>query len=306
MLSNAFLLLLAGALSAAPVSVEDTYTIKIKKGAKGDVTTEDKRETEQTKFKIEDPDGKAVSENETKTVTTTAYKETILEKEKGKRATKLRREYTKAAVKAGDKETTLPYQGKTVLIEKKDAKYHFTVENDKELTGKDAAVLEKEFNKKSMDDSDDDKILKILFPKKSVKVGMSWKIDPAILIKEFEKEAKGAAPLDKDKVTATGKLVRAYKKDGKQFGVLAFEIEMPLKGEFPLGETKAPIQAGSKISLRINADTCIDGTSSDVVGEMSMHMTLNATFKGPDGKEYKLSLTSQQTEKSTEKDLSKK
>ena len=58
------------------------------------------------------------------------------------------------------------------------------------------------------------------------------------------------------KSKATGKLVKAYKKDGKQFGQMEYVIELPmtkLEGMFPCKE-------GSKMEMKIVVDGCIDGT----------------------------------------------
>ncbi len=295
--------------TAAPVRVEDAYTIKVKRSGKGDVTTQDKEETETSHFKLEGPDGKVLKDDKKEQTTTMAYKETILEKAKGKKATKIRRAYTKAILKTieGDKttETTLPYQGKTVLIEKKDGKYHFTIEDGEELTGEDAEQLNKSFNKDG-DDSDNEEIEKALFPKKPIRVDESWKLDSAALLKAFEKDSK-TPTLDKEKMNGTGKLLKAYKKDGKQFGVLDFRINLPLKGNFPLGKDQtAALQAGSKMNIHIEVDTCIDGAVSDGVGDVAMESDINAVFKGPDGKDYKMMIRSTHKEKSTEKELTKK
>jgi hypothetical protein len=306
MMRKSGLLVLIGLLAAAaPVRVDDAYPVKIKKSGQGDVSTQDKQETEISSVKLEDPDGKVLQDKKEERIINEAYKETTLEREKGKRATKLRREYTKATVKVGKNETTLPYQGKTVLIEKKDGKYRFTIEGGEELTGKDAELLNKSFNKG--DDSEDETLDKIILPQKPVKVNETWKIDPDALVKAFSKDTKQSFPLDKSKTGGTGKLVRAYKKDDKQFGVLDVKIDLPLKGEFPIGRGQnAPIQEGSKMTMRVEVDTCIDGTVSDAVANMSMEMDLIATIKGPDGKDYKMTIRSTQKEKSEEKDLSKK
>jgi hypothetical protein len=311
MLRNVCLLVVAGLLmAAAPARIEDAYTIKIKKNGKGDVITQDKKETETSTFKLEGPDGKLLKNEKKEQTTTLAYKETIVEKEPGKRATKLRRAYTKAALKTieGDRttETTLPYQGKTVFIEKKDGKYHFKIEGGEELTGEDAELLNKSFNKGD-DDSDEEDLEKALFPKKPIRVDESWTLDPAPLLKSFEKGSKSPFPLDKAKVSGTGKLLKAYKKDGSQFGVLDLGITLPIKGQFPLGKNQtAAIQDGSKMKMRIEVDTCIDGTLSDGDGTMSMDIDFTAVFKGPDGKEYKIMINGTHKEKSVEKDLSKK
>jgi hypothetical protein len=300
-------LLIVGLLAvpAALWADDEAYTIKVKKGAKGSVTQVDKEDTEEAKVKIEGPDGKVLKDDTTKTVTKQAYKETVLEKpDPDKKATRLEREYTTAVQTAGDKEQTAPYQGKKVVIEKKDGKYHFLVD-DKELTGKDVALLNKSFNGGGADDSE--QLEKLIFPQKPVKVGETWKIDAEALAKNFQKGA-GQLPIDAAKVSATGKLLKAYKKDGKQFGVLDIHIELPLKGDLPLGPggAKAALQAGSQMTLKIKADTCIDGTASDAVAEQSMEMKLDGVIKGPDGKDYKLIIRSTAKGKDTEKDVSKK
>jgi hypothetical protein len=295
--------LLAVSLAAAPAP--DGYTIKLKKSGKDSVTTHKKQDIEKSDFKLEDPDGKILKQDKKSQVVTEEYKETIVEKEKGKRPTKLRREYTKAAVTINDKETTLPYDGKTVVIEKKDGKYHFTIEGGAELSGKDAEYLNRSFNKKDADDSDEDSLEKAFLPNKPIEVNGTWKVDTKEVLKSLQKTSP--LPVDKDKATGEGKLLRAYKKDRRQFGVFEIKVNLPLKGEFPLGNNlSAPIQDGSKMTFTVKGDACIDGTSSDSQGNMNMDINMVATFKGPDGKEYKMTLKAANKSEETEKDLSKK
>jgi hypothetical protein len=248
MLRNAWLLLAVGGLLGTPAGVwaEDAYTIKIKKGGKGDTRQVDGRDAEETTFKVEGPDGKVLENKEEKKASTQAYRETILERpDADKKATRLRRHYTRARVQTGGAERTLPYEGKTVLIEKKGGKYHFTVEGGGELTGRDAEKLDKEFAKHDSGDL----LEQALLPRKAVRVNETWKIDPKPLLEDM-------APLEADegKVAGTGKLLRAYRKDGKQFGVLEFRVEVPLKGTFRAGDDKVQVQPGSKVVFAMNAD----------------------------------------------------
>src|SRR5262249_48627271 len=196
------LLVILGLVAAAAPLRDDGYTIKIKKSGQGDVTKQKIEETDKSTSKLEGADGKALKETKVETTVKQADKETVIEKVNGKKATKLRREYTEAVVKSGDKETILPYKGKTVVIEKKDdGKYHFTIEGDKELTGRDAELLDRSFNKGG--DSDDDTMEKAILPKKPVKEGDTWTIDAASIAKAFEKDAAQPLPVDKEK--ASGK-----------------------------------------------------------------------------------------------------
>jgi hypothetical protein len=299
--------LLSVAAAAAPVRVQDAYEIKLKKNSKGDVFTHSKQESEDAIFKLEGPDGSVLSEKKEAKAVVEEYKETILDKEKGKRAVKLRREYRKATVKTGDKETPLAYDGKTLTIEKKDGKYHFTLEDGKELLGKDAELLDRSFNKPGGDDSDDDDLEKAFLPKKPVKANETWKFDPAAIVKVLEKDSKTPLPVDKSKMTGQGKLARVYKKDGRQFGTFDIDIQLPLKGELAMGKgAAATVQDGSKMHFRAKFDGCIDGTSTDGTMDGSMELNLIATLTGPDGKELKMTVRSLEKGKQSETELSKK
>jgi len=95
-------------------------------------------------IKLEDNQGNALQEKNETITEKYIYQETLLEKslEKNK-ATRLRRAYDQAEIARGDDKETLPYQGKTVLIEKKGDRYEFQIEGGEVLTGKDE-FLEKE------------------------------------------------------------------------------------------------------------------------------------------------------------------
>lgn len=302
------LLVFVGLIAAAAPLRSDVFTIKIKKSAQGDVTRQEREETDHSSFKFEGPDGKVLQDRKEDRTVTQVFKETILAKQKGKKPTKLRRDYTKAIVKTGDKETALPYEGKAVIIEKKDDKYHFIIDGGDELTGKDAELLNRSFNKGS-DDSEEDDMEKAFLPEKPVKEGDTWKIDPTAIAKALEKSgAPQSFPLDKEKTKGEGKLVRAYKESGRQYGDIEIDVNMPLKGEFPLGKGQsAPIESGSKMTMKVQLKkVCIDGTSSDGNTDVNFDMNMGATFKGPDGKEYKITINSKHKEKSKEQEVAKK
>jgi hypothetical protein len=65
-----------------------------------------------------------------------------------------------------------------------------------------------------------------LVPKKPVKVGGSWEITS----KGLQQLASVFGDVDTSlKCKAEGKLVKAYKKDGKQFGVVAIDLSLALE-----------------------------------------------------------------------------
>jgi hypothetical protein len=298
---NLWVVLVVGLLwSPAGVRADETYTIKVKQGAKGDRALLESQETEQSHVKVLDATGNAVEDKEEKKVTVLKYRQTILEMpDAKKRPTRLRRQYDKAQLTTDGKAQTLAYEGKTVLIEKKGDKYHFQIEGGDELTGKDAELLDKEFNKEKDDKSE---LEKVLLPKKAVRVNETWKIDPEGL-KALSKGEGDEIPVDLDKAVGTGKLVRAYQKDGRQFGVIEFRMDLPLKGT--IGKEKLTVAAGTKMTMQIKLDGCIDGQASDAMAEFTAKMDLTGTVKGPDGNDYKVMLNVNATQKGTQKDLPK-
>ncbi len=137
----------------------------------------------------------------------------------------------------------LPYQGKTIIIEKKDGTFGFRYEGGGAINGDDAKWLDKEFNDDKEDSGFD--LESKLMPAKAVAVGDSWKIDMADIVKDFGKQGKMEG--DAAKAAGTGKLLKAYKKDGRQYGDLQFKLEIPVKSITAEGNT-IPLQPGAKWS----------------------------------------------------------
>jgi hypothetical protein len=275
--------------SAAPADKDTTsYEIKIRKDSKGDKVLIVKDENTVEKMMFKDPDGKILQDKTEKRDESLKFVEETLEREGTKRATRLRRTYEKAQVTKDGTTTTLPYEGKTVLIEKKDMKYTFTIEGGKELTGEDASHLAKEFNKpeSALD------LETIFLPKKAVAVGETWKIDAEALAKDFTGGEKMA--LDTAKSTATGKLIKAYKKDAKTFGVIEVKLDFPILS-IGDGAQKIGFKDGARASMTMNMDVCIDGTSHDGIGTSSMLFSGTGSIQTPDGKEFTLLIDTRTT-----------
>jgi hypothetical protein len=285
-----------GIMLAVPALLPaQTYEIKTKKSAKGDKDLNIKEELEESTFVLKGPDGKVLNEEKEKKGESSRYTDVILEKEGDKPATKMRRTYEKARIIKDGKTTTLPYEGKTVLIEKKGDKYVFTVDG-KELTGDDAVLLNKEFAKEK-DNSKD--LEEILLPRKAVAVNETWKVDVAAFAKEFGKEDGFA--FDLTKATGTGKLLRAYKKDGKQYGVLEFKLEFPIKS-LGMGAQKITMQPGSLITFTFLVDACIDGTAANSSMKAEAVMKASGTLT-VDGQEFKVTLDYRNTTQESQEEL---
>jgi len=233
---------------------QESYPIKLKDNGKGDTSQVDKQSAEKTEIKVLDAQGNTVQNTQRDKNEVLVYRETILEKFDGQiRPTRLKREYEKAQIKTGDKTETLPYQGKTVLIEKTEAGYRFRIEGGEELLGKDAETLDKEF--KRLDSQPD--MNKLMLPAGPVKVGDSWNIKVQELVGHL---AKSGMEVEAAGGTGTAKLLRVYQQDGRQFGVIDLRIEFPLKA-IGDGVQKQVVQPGAKVNLRTVLDACIDGTS---------------------------------------------
>jgi hypothetical protein len=284
-------------LLAAPAAAgaQEAYTIKLKRAGQGQTSLVDKTESATQAIKVADNNGNVLQEKDEKQTKHMVYKETVLEKKAGQRATRLKRQYEKATVTVGGDTKTLPYQGKTVLIEKKDGKYTFRIEGGEELTGEDAQQLKEEFSKGKLDD---EALEKLFLPKRPVKVGETWQIDPALLAKGLQEDARMEVNVEKSK--ASGKLLKAYKKDGRQFGVLQLNLDIVPKS-FSEGGMKVVLQPGAKMVVELKADACIDGSISS--GTATSDVTVSAEALLPNPEQPMAKLTINVKAKGTEKNV---
>jgi len=279
---------------------EEVYSIKLREADKGVTVFVEKTETISEKSNVTDATGKALRDKDEKGMEESVYHETILEKPADRKSpTRLQRRYDKAAVKTGDKVQTQPYQGKTVIIEEKDARYRFRIEGGDELTGDSASYLDMEFNRAGHRALDWNKLL---LPGHEVKVGASWQIDTQALARQWEKGID--IEIDAAKTTASGTLRRVYQKDGRRFGVLELSLELPLTA-FTRAR-KLPLLPGSRMTVHMTADACIDGSVDTCVMEGSMRMNVTANLPAKDGTQTKLTLAVESTSKETRKEEAKK
>jgi hypothetical protein len=251
------------------------YTLKTKDRTRGDIEQVSIMNTVRREMTAVADSGKVLKEQQTNTTETVVYTETILEKpDTDKPATRRSREYETAQISEGEQRNlTLPYQGKSVLIEKKKDKWHYRINNALELTGEWAKYLDNEFAKRD----EIDEPVTLLFPKEPIKAGASWPLDMERLVKQYEKLAP--APIDTAQATGTGKLVRVYRNEGAQFGVIEVALEMPLKEQ---AQGAMQVGPGSKLTLNQTIDACIDGAVSTGKWNTVMKLTVNASV--PQGK----------------------
>lgn len=247
-----------------------TYTLKVREeqqGDKTDVTTVTTGVTDiggPKPFKLQE-DAQA------------EYTETIHEMPAGAtKATKLTRVYRKATnFDLGAKgPKSLPYEGKTVTIEKKGAAYEYTADG-KKLQPFEAFTLDTEFGRPDKKESK----LQGLLPKSPVKVGETWNVELAAV-----KNLLSAMPFtfDESKSKTTGKLTRAYTQDGKPWGAITFDFDLTVDPKTVAGPKGG--EANGTIKITATLDGVIDGSAPDGTMKMTVKMDLFGKEQGKDMK----------------------
>jgi hypothetical protein len=244
----------------------ERYTLQLKEPAAGDVASVTQSFSGENRTKLRE-----VEKVEKMTASSTC-RETILDR-KGKEPERLKRHYQKARATRGDQPQNPPYEGKTVLVEKKDGKYRFSVEGGDELKDEDARWLDKEFNQRFHPGL---RLGKLLLPAKAVRVGKEWPLDKERLLKLLL-PASGLK-LDLKQTKATAKLVRVYTKEKARFGVLNFHLEAPATQLSESGFT-FDVAAGSKITADGTLDLCIDGTQASGTSKVTVAVKLITPIK---------------------------
>jgi hypothetical protein len=249
------LLVLPAVAVAAPAP--ETYTIKLKHNASpGKTVTIKDKSTQAGAVKVTDADGKVLMENKIDTVIEKEYTEKVLVQEKDdKRPKKYTQTYKKAVVTNEGKKKELSYQGRTIIYEIKDGKYEVTAEGDPALDKEDLNALKKEANNEDAKELDE-----ALIPKKAVKVGESWTLDQKKLLKAFG----AGSDVDASKSKAEATLTKAYKKNGKQYGIIDLNLKLAVKSMQGGLKFDPPAMMDMKFAL----DVCIDGT--ETAGALSM------------------------------------
>jgi hypothetical protein len=258
---------------------EDTYTIKLKKSAKGDISSVVKDEKLVSKIQGKQG-GDTVLDDVNTGSESFKFKEEVLAVDDKGHALKMRRKYEKAQKTKEDDTDDYFIQGKTIIIEKlpdekgsssssssssssndkKPKKFKFTTEDGKEITGDDATPLDKEFNQKESEIDEDE----ILLPSKPVALDQTWDIKRADeLFKEMVDKDEEVV-LDLKNAKGTGKLTKVYKKDDCQYGVIEYKLTVPVK---TIGgkDIKFKMDADTLFTFSISMDTCIDGKAGSGV-----------------------------------------
>jgi hypothetical protein len=170
----------------------------------------------------------------------------------------------------------LPFQGKTVTIEKETKKgpnpYKYTIDG-KAMDFMDSIDIDSEFRSDKKKNE-----LEMYLPKNPVKVGDTWAVEP----EKLKMLAGGiGSAADKSKSTYTCKLTRAYTKDGKQWGIISFDFDMPVDVAVA---SKGKESGTGSIKFTGTIDGVIDGSARDVSIKATMKASFNNLTKGKEAK----------------------
>jgi hypothetical protein len=272
------------ALAGTPLAVPgQEYAIKLARPGPGDqfqVKTDNHTEVD---IKALDAGGTAVFEKKELKSHQFMFREIGLERgPAGGDLVKLKRIYKKAQRTVDGDRRTLPFQGETLLIDKKEGASTFQIEGGEVVEGNDAKELAEEFNKGGIG-----KLIEVFLPKMAVKVNDVWKLDVGLVAKEFMKDGK--AEFDPAKSTGSGKLLKAYQKDGRQFGVV--ELTVTLAVTKLTNEDGTMIKTkDSKFVITVERDGAIDGSLSAT----ELHVRFDGDIRGEinaNGMDLNLELT---------------
>jgi hypothetical protein len=271
-----------------------TYAIKQKETGKGETVQVERSFSETNETQIEG--AKGAQKQVDKKVQRFAFRETVQERPADEPfPTRLQRAYDKAEVSVNGKEQTLGIQGKTVVVEKKDGKYRFQLADGKEFSEEAAKVLAEEFTRQSSPE-----VKQMFVPAKAVPLKDPWQLDLSPLIKEVSK----SLTVDKDKAMGTGKLLRVHKdKEGRLFGEMEYQIDLPIKELITAKGDKVPLQPGSKWSLTLNRDACIDGSVESGTQKSEESFAGTALLRGQDGTRLKMTFDSKTMREETRKEV---
>jgi hypothetical protein len=257
-------LVLAGPVLAVTAAEPESYTIKLKSEpdiGKPVLVRETKKNRGSIKLSAGD---RLINEDKPNITEEEEYTETILAVA-DKQPQKYKRTYIKAFVDNGEKVLARSYEGRTVLFEKKDGKWVVQVQGKPALNDFDEKQLLALANEQSTGGLE-----KLFAPDRPVKVGESWTVEPKLL-----KEGLGkAGELDLTRSKGEGRLARAYKKDGKQMGVVDVHVTLAYKTL-----NSMPFAEPAIADLRLSVDMPIDGSSSHGTATMSSKLTGKSQFE---------------------------
>jgi hypothetical protein len=272
------------ALAPFARAADESYTIKLERyPAPGKSMTVRSSSKMTSSVTVKDADGNVVNEGKQQETTQEEYTETTVAG--GDKVPKtFKRSYRKARTDKGKGAVARGHEGKVIVFELKDGKYQVSAEGKEEVPAADLDRLAKSANDRLKEDIDT-----ILVPDKAVKVGEGWTIPSKKL---------AALPLpgiDPLRSKGEAKLVKAYKKGGKQWGTLLItatlgmrkleKLELDPPGALVIeGTLDTPID-GSGVARRLNATLTFSGKGTVEEDGRRVSVDLRIRVEGKDERE---------------------
>lgn len=250
---------------------DDTaYTVKLKKPSAADrlKVTKDDTQTVVVALTVNGTNRDSGQTN----VRKYTYTDEVLARASDGQPTRVRRVYEAAEFSTNGRKNEAAEPDRPILATKAGEKFAFAFEKDGGAVPKAvAADLDRDFNRNT-----DEASREVLTPTKPVKVNDTWQVDAAKVAKGIGSDEMA---LDPAKSSATGKLTKVYTKDGKQWGVLEYKIELAVT-KIKSGPNELPLKPGSKMTMALTVDTCIDGTDAGYDSKAVMAAELEADQPG--------------------------
>ncbi len=244
-----------------------TYAIKLRSdpAAGKSISVRDSHQNAGT-VKVLDAGGKLLREQKPNEVEEEVFTETVLEAG-GKHPKKFQRAYGKAERGEAGKLRPRSCQGRTVLFELRDGRYVVRAEGTPALAPADRKDLTARANDRLRSSPDE-----LFLPNRPVAVGDAWDVAKKLL-PEF---ANKGEELDLQKSSGRAKLLKAYARDGKQFGVLEVDLKLAVKTMQGL-----KCDPPARFDIKGTIDTAIDGSST--AATMSMTFRVSGKAQGEQG-----------------------
>jgi hypothetical protein len=163
----------------------------------------------------------------------------------------------------------LPYQGKTMSLERQEKEWKVLVDGEASLNPAQARPLLAQLEAV-------DALLEptwLIRPGKPVAVQEKWQVDLRAWVKFYQ----GVFGLEIDLARSAGqaKLLKTYLRDGRRFGVVQFTISAPLSRE----QTEWTLDETSRLTLDETLDFCLDGSVVTQTGSGQMSLRVSGVRK---------------------------
>jgi hypothetical protein len=267
-------------LVAGPAWVcgQESYLVRMTKARQGGVVLVEKQEKQKKHIQVLDSAGKPLKDQQENQASTITYREKIIARpDPQARPTHLQRQFERAEHQAAGRVFPIPLQGKTYDIEKKDGRYTFQYLGGEAIPAEATQALEREFSSGLHEELDWEKLI---LPSHPVRANDVWELDLQQVIKVLGKLSN--MQIDASRSSARASLCRIYEQDSHRFAELDAVIDLATTAVV-LGNTRRPLDPGSRIGLVLKINGCIDGCAEISTVDVRLKMTTSAVPQSPKG-----------------------